>query len=177
MFGPITDGEKHTVCFNNATLQSDTCLMFSEPKKMRVHTLATLRGDIQRSLEDATTPLKDLLPKWLSGLNEARDQAQDLHMQRVEAIHKLLAEQRAQRQSDQLIDEQAVSYNKELVDARQDDIDIRIEGSPLLIDLSFLEATDRPDENADNLRAFGQHVSSEFGVQAFVLQRQNPATS
>lgn len=168
--GPITDGEKHTVCFDRRSLQSDTCYFFSSPQKLETYPLEALQASIQHSLAEATIPLRSLLPKWLSGFDEARDEADALHEKRVEAIHKLREERRAPRETDARFDDLRVAQRR-IEDglSRSEFID-DIENLPPAFRAPATREAD-PDPDRDKLMTVAQRAASEFGVQTFILQK------
>lgn len=168
--GPITDGEKHTVCFDHTSLAKDTCYFFSSPQKLATHPLTSLRASVQSALTGSTRPLRDLLPEWLSGFDEARDEADAFHGKRVEAIYKLQEKRRSAREADRLSDDFNVAYRR---------IEDGLFASEFIDDVENLPPAFRtpraresePDPDRDNLMTLAQRAASEFGVQTFILQR------
>ncbi|WP_029064090.1 hypothetical protein [Labrenzia sp. DG1229] len=168
--GPITDGARHAVCYNQASLSSGTCYLFSTPKPVTAHAITNLQTQLDEALRLSDIPIRALIPKWLSGLSEARAQAQELHRKRVVAIHEAREEARARDRETGFIDEDELEY---LALRRPDTLTRVIEPQEDLPIIPRPGTADAKPEDPDRerLSEFARRVASEFHAQTFVLQR------
>lgn len=171
--GPITDGERHAICFDNDSLRQDQCYLFSSPTNLPIHSYRMFSQGILEKLTETTKPLKEQIPMWLEKLDIAREEANFLHKERVEAIKRLRDKEESERLSSaELFEITEFSALDERVAYRfTDDLVDLASYTPVP---SYNPATreyDRDlDPNRELLRQFGQRASAEFGVQPFILQ-------
>lgn len=166
--GPIEDGLKHTICFNGLSFANGNCFLFSKRKPVPALAFDRVRVDLSRALEEARTPLRDLLPVWMKDLRSAREAGERLHEVRAAAVEKQRAEDRIARQD---------TDDLGVVDARplyRDSFNV-IEAEPEAVPLPRPRPIPRSqaDQDRAGLSDFGREVATTFQAQAFILQAKS----
>ncbi|GFE67034.1 hypothetical protein [Litoreibacter roseus] len=166
--GPIEDGLRHTICFNGLSFADGNCFLFSKPKPVPALAFDRVRVGLSRALEEAKTPLRDLLPNWMEDLRTAREAGERLHEIRAAAVEKQRAEDRLAKEDSDATDvverHALVSDSFKVIDPEPEAVALP---RPRPIPLS------QADEDRAGLSDFGREVATVFQAQAFILQAQS----
>jgi hypothetical protein len=169
--GPISDDQRHAVCFNGMTLGADTCYLFSDPKPLKNRSVKALRGAIEAELRNAETPLRDLLPNWAKLLEEGRSAGEQFHREQVEAIDKIREERRLAALEE---DGFGIQYSEKIMERQVfDGFDSIPEIEPFNVRSRVSGVPEKAiDPGMQALMKLGRTAATEFQTQMFVLQRR-----